>query len=90
MTTKSKSGELFCVWCPDYGEDEQEARRIKSFCHEAAVTDWAEWIDRLDTDYSIATGNSVRVCVRREGSEEIRHYIVSGECVYCYRATLVE
>lgn len=78
------------MWCPDYGEDEHDARGTKASCPEKAAEFWAEGQDCFDTDYSIATGNSVQVCVRLKGSEEIRHYMVSGECVYCYRATIVE
>ena len=89
MTTELKSGE-FLVWCPDYGEDEHDARGTKASCPEEAAESWAEWQDRRSEDHKLTDGHSARVCVRLKGSDETRHYIVSGECVPCYRVTLVE
>lgn len=85
MTIKS-----YMVWCPDRGEAQESARRIKAYDTEEAAETWAKLYDRDSADYSIVGGNDceVKVLECKEGAHE-RTYKVSGEMVAWYTAEIV-
>lgn len=79
--------EEWAVWCPDYGQTEEDARVIAAYDPMSAAQDWAEWYDRRSADYSIIGGSHVEVCVRKVPGTYVRTYVVSGETVPQYYAT---
>ena len=78
----------FLLWRPDYGETEDDARRIHASSASAAAEQWAERNDADSAEYGIVGGSDATVCVRCPDGKT-RTYIVSGEAVPQYHARRV-
>lgn len=78
----------FHVWRDD--EDEEEARTVDAYDHELAAGEWAEQWDSVDCEYPIAEGEVVTVCVREDGSSEVKKFRVRGEFTTYYHAEEVD
>ncbi len=77
------------VWCPDYGQEEEDAMHIRdSYDHAAAACDWAEQYERRNADYSIADGGCVTVIVHRLRGDT-QTFAVSGYARPTYSATAI-
>lgn len=76
---------IFAVWCLDYDQTEDDARRVHARTHEIAAEKWAER-DDADGDYTIVRGTKVVVMVRKEGEETPKALMVEGESVPNYNA----
>jgi hypothetical protein len=91
----------FLVWCPYYGQSEDDARTVDAADARAAVEQWARWHDGWSADYSIVGGHAVTVYVlrghgthdslaereaRAASSGELRRFNVVGEPVPSYTA----
>ena len=76
----------YLVWCPEYGQSEDDARRVNAWDANAAACEWAEWYDARSADYLIVGGSEVTVVVRAANKPEEWRLIVSGESVAHYRA----
>lgn len=78
------------VWCPDYGQNELDARTVYARDSEQAATKWAEQSDR-DGDYSIVGGSSVTAHVRRSdvAGAPVEVCTVMGDSVPQYHAQKV-
>ncbi|WP_315809411.1 hypothetical protein [Pseudomonas sp. C9-3] len=77
----------FRVWCPDYGQEEDDATHIRnSYDHACAAREWAEEYERRNADYNIANGECVTVMVHRIG-EGTQAFAVSGYAQPTYTAT---
>lgn len=76
---------LYKVWCPDYGQTEDDARSLVTFSENSAAIQWAEEYDKWSAEYSIAGGEVVSVAVKApEGA--VTTLVVYGEAVPQYRA----
>jgi len=84
------NGEWFKIWCPDFGQIEEDAKVVCATEATAAVTDWAELSDRQSADYTIVRGSDVKVYVRRQTfSQVVDVYLVQGETVPRYSANRI-
>lgn len=80
----------FMVWCPDYGQEEEDAMHVRdSYDHAAAARDWAEKYEQSNADYNIANGECVTVKVHRLGGDT-QTFAVSGYAQPAYTATAIE
>jgi len=73
------------VWVKDE-EEPEDAYVFNARYHEEAAGEWADWHDRYETEYKLAGGNTVTVCVQEEGSTEIHEYEVACEMVPSFSA----
>ena len=78
----------YLIWRED--ESREDASRIKEVDPSTAAEEWAELVDRLCAEYSIARGNTERVFVALDvdGSEP-EMFEVRGEMMPVYCATAI-
>ena len=72
------------VWSPDYKETESEAVEIEADSPREAAEAWAEEMDYSCSEYAIANGEDVDVCVRV--GDRVLRYHVWGETIPTYCA----
>jgi hypothetical protein len=83
---------LYDCWCPEYGQDRNDALAVRAAYHEQAARDWAEHYDSESAGYLIASGNSATVHVAEHGNEEspIQQFVITAEPAVIYFATAVK
>lgn len=79
----------FIVWCPEDGETEEDGRPIKAFDSSLAAQEWAKIDDSHSADYRIVGGTDVTVTVKDVASDRIVNFLVSGETVAIYHASVI-
>ena len=87
--TFHKCPPLFHIWCPDYGEEEEDCKAVREDNAAQAAELWADDRDS-DGDYAIVGGSSVTVHVRAADSSELQAFHVTGESAPEYHASEVE
>lgn len=81
---------LWLVWCPEMGEDRDDADDIYARDAETAAKRWARAFD-AGGDYDIVRGAQYIVHVLQAGvAETLRTFRVHGETVPEYHATSVD
>jgi len=87
MYQPSRTKREFAVWCPDYGEEREDAWQCQAFDAEQAAEQWAEWSDWSSADYTIVAGrDEPEVLVLEAGATTPVRFVVTGEAVPSYRA----
>ena len=76
------------VWCPEYGQDESDAKTVEAAGPRYAAQKWAEWRDAWSAEYTIVGGTPATVSVWCEDTLELTTWIVYGEAVPEYTARL--
>jgi hypothetical protein len=76
--------ENYIVWCEDYGQNEEDARRINAYDGWSAAREWAKWHDQEYAEYEIAKGDEKVVTVKEISSGLVEQYNVIGESVLSY------
>ena len=84
----------YIVWCPDYGQSEEDGRTVHADCAQYAAQQWAHWQDYHSADYLIVSGQYTAVRVRlsdpaSDDERKILRYLVWGESVPQYTARLI-
>lgn len=77
---------VYLVWCPEYGESEDEAEKIEASDAEEAAAEWAARRDIASAEYSIVGGDDAIVNVKNCSTGEAQRLCVSGESVPQYYA----
>lgn len=72
----------YLVWCEDYGQTKDDARKIISKDAQWAAEEWADWSDYSGARYEIVKGRDVIVTVQLDA--DIVRYVVSGVSVARY------
>lgn len=73
------------VWCPEYGQTEDDAREIATDDAEQAARKWAQWYDKHSAEFNIVGGSDVVAHVRAPDGE-LLCFRVYGEAVPYYSA----
>lgn len=74
------------VWCPEHGCDADDGLEVEAMSPGIAAELWAEEEDCLSAEYTIASGDTVEVCVMDLASGEVSRWSVTGEAVPHYTA----
>ncbi|AHF77947.1 Phage protein [Sodalis praecaptivus] len=77
------------VWCPEDGEEREDAREIEAYDAQEAVEIWAELSDSGSADYLIVGGQVTPVVHVALADKVPQLFRVSGECVAQYTARAV-
>ena len=67
----------YLIWCPAYGQEEKDARKISAPDVYSAMQVWLKQNHRLSQDYSISITHRPVVYVRH--SDGVTHFRVSAE-----------
>ena len=89
LARRGKKMEKYMAWCEDYGQDEDDARKVNAYDAESAARVWAEWHDQNSAEYAIASGSGTVVTVKETASGMVEKYSVSGAAVPSYYARKV-
>ncbi|WP_142501292.1 hypothetical protein [Klebsiella sp. 2680] len=79
----------YLVWCPENGEEREDAREFEAHDASDAAQVWAEHDDSWSADYQIVSGISQPVVCVALGDGPVERFRVSGECVAQYYASPV-
>ncbi|HIE9651015.1 TPA: hypothetical protein ACXRWD_002510 [Klebsiella variicola subsp. variicola] len=79
----------YLVWCPEEGEEREDAREFEARDASEAAQVWAERDDSWSADYYIVSGNSEPVVCVALGDGPAERFRVRGECVAQYYASPV-
>ena len=74
----------YLIWCPDYGQEEKDARKVSATDAYTAARLWGERSDREGSDYLIANGEAAEVSVLT--AYGIERFTVSAEQEIRYSA----
>ena len=77
---------VYWVWCPEYGESEDDAIKIEAYDADEAATEWAAKRDIASAEYSIVGGKDAIVFVKNCSTGEVLRFCMSGEPVPQYYA----
>lgn len=77
------------VWCPDYGQNVEDAIVIEAISEDFAAQLWADWYDFKSAEYCIVRGSPAAVKVQKVGEDVIYDFTVTGETVRQYTAAKV-
>lgn len=78
--------KTYLVWCPDMGDEREDACEIEAYDAESAAGEWAQEEDWNSAEYSIVSGRETPVVYVAEGDGPVQAFRVSGEAVPTYYA----
>ncbi|MFW4070643.1 hypothetical protein ACKLK6_14845 [Klebsiella pneumoniae] len=76
----------YLVWCPEEGEEREDAREFEARDASEAAQVWVEHDDSWSADYHIVSGISEPVVCVALSDGPAERFRVSGECVAQYYA----